>query len=66
MQGTRELLGVSELEGLSGVSRHTWRLWLRQGRLPTVKLGGRVLVLRRDYDAFVGACRTESPAQARR
>jgi len=60
--GDRELLSVTDLEGFSGVSRYTWRMWLRQGRLPTVRLGGRVLVLRRDYDEFVEASRTESPA----
>jgi excisionase family DNA binding protein len=37
----------------SSLSRHTWRLWLRQRKLPAVRLGRRVLVAERDYEEFI-------------
>ena len=33
------LLSLEALEARSMISRHTWRKWLRQGRLPAVRLG---------------------------
>ncbi len=51
------LLGLRELQERSDVSRHTWRLWLRQGKLPSVRLGRRLLVDERDYDAYIAANR---------
>jgi hypothetical protein len=47
------LWSVQMLEQDSGVSRYTWRLWLRQRRLPCVRLGSRVLVEESDYRAFI-------------
>jgi excisionase family DNA binding protein len=53
-QGQR-LLSLEALEERSTVSRHTWRLWLRQSKLPAVRLGRRVLVREHDYEQFVAA-----------
>ena len=47
------LLSLETLEERSDVSRHTWRLWLRQGKLPGVRLGRRLLVAESDYLRFV-------------
>jgi len=52
------LLSLEALEERSDVSRHTWRLWLRQGKLPAVRLGRRLLVEEADYQRFVQANRT--------
>lgn len=38
------LLGVTELEEMTGVSRWTWRRWAYDGRLESVKLGKRLLI----------------------
>jgi hypothetical protein len=51
------LLSVGQLQKDSGVSAYTWRLWLRQRRLPCVRLGSRVLVEEKDYRAYVAANR---------
>ena len=53
------LLDVKELDRRSGISMHTWRLWLRQGRLPVIRVGRLVRVDERDYETFIQACRTE-------
>jgi excisionase family DNA binding protein len=45
------------LEERSDISRHTWRLWLRQRKLPAVRLGRRLLVAEADYERFVAANR---------
>lgn len=54
-----KLLPVTELQersgGKDGVSVHSWRLWIRQGKLPSVKLGSRVLVRESDYLKFIEA-----------
>lgn len=55
-----ELLSVSRLQELSGVSRFTWRTWIREGRLPVVRLGRRVLVKAEDYENFLADSRTEA------
>lgn len=47
------LLSLEALEERSNVSRYTWRLWLRQGKLPAVRLGRRLLVDQVDYEAFI-------------
>ena len=39
------------------IHRHTWRLWLRQKKLPAVRLGRRLLVAEVDYERFVAANR---------
>ncbi len=54
------LLGLEALEERSGVSRHTWRQWVRQRRLPSVRLGRRLLVSTEDYERFIAANRVEA------
>lgn len=50
------MLNLKELpEKSGGVSIHSWRLWIRQGKLPSVKLGSRVLVREQDYLHFIEA-----------
>jgi hypothetical protein len=51
------LLSLETLEERSDISRHTWRLWLRQKKLPAVRLGRRLLVAEVDYERFVAANR---------
>jgi excisionase family DNA binding protein len=51
------LLRVEDLEQDSRISRHTWRAWIRQGRLPVIRAGRRVRVEEADYRAFLDACR---------
>lgn len=47
------LLSVKDLERETGISRYTWRAWLRAGKLPAVKLGRRVRVAEEDLKRFV-------------
>ena len=49
------LLTVQELEADSRISRYTWRAWIRQGRLPVLRLGRRVRVAEEDYRRFLAA-----------
>jgi excisionase family DNA binding protein len=49
------LLSLVDLETRSSLSRHTWRAWIRQRRLPHVRLGRRIFVREADYEAFVRA-----------
>jgi excisionase family DNA binding protein len=51
------LFSVRDLEERTGISRYTWRAWLREGRLPYVKLGRRVAVQERDLEVFLEANR---------
>lgn len=39
-----QFLGVAEAEMLTGVSRWTWRRWVYDGRVASVKLGKRLLI----------------------
>ena len=53
------LLSLPELEERSGgISRHTWRLWCRQGRLVSVRLGRRLMVEESAYVDYIARCRT--------
>jgi excisionase family DNA binding protein len=51
------LLDLLALEERSTVSRHTWRLWARQGRIASVRLGRRLLFREKDFLDFVEANR---------
>jgi len=52
------LLTVVDLEKESKVSRHTWRAWIREGRLPVLRLGRRVRVDEADFRRFIAESRT--------
>jgi len=47
------LLTVEELERDSKISRHTWRAWIRQGKVPIVRMGRCVRVELTAYRAFL-------------
>lgn len=53
------LLSLPEAASRLGVSRHTMRAWIRQRRLPFVRLGRRVLLHPRDVENFIEANRVE-------
>ncbi len=44
---------VEWLEKDSGISKHTWRAWIRLGRVPVIRLGRRVRVAEEDYRRFL-------------
>ena len=52
------LLTVVDLERESQISRHTWRSWIAQGRLPVLRLGRRVRVSQEDFRKFISQNRT--------
>jgi hypothetical protein len=54
------LMDFRDLEADSKVSRHTWRLWVRQRKLAHVRLGRRVLVEEAAYRQFLAERRQES------
>ncbi len=60
------LLSVEQLERDSGVSRHTWRSWIRSGRIIAVRLGRRVRVEEEEYRRFIERCRTRPSAEVAR
>jgi excisionase family DNA binding protein len=43
-------------EFLGGISRHTVRAWIRQGRLQRVRIGRRVMLTQADLERFVTSC----------
>lgn len=59
-KGDTMLLTVEDLERESQISRHTWRLWLKQNKLQAVRLGRRVRVERSEYERFVADNRSEA------
>ncbi len=52
------LLTVLDLEKESQVSRHTWRSWIREGRIAVLRLGRRVRVDEADFRKFMAENRT--------
>lgn len=57
------LLSVEELQERTGISKHTWRHWLKRGLLPCVKLGRLVKVKEEDFQQFVEANRRHGQVQ---
>lgn len=55
-----DLMDVRALEAESSISKFTWRVWMRERRVPVVRLGRRVFVARTDYEKFVRAGRIEA------
>jgi predicted site-specific integrase-resolvase len=47
------LMTVIDLEKDSQISRHTWRVWIRLGKVPTVRLGRCVRVDENTYRKFL-------------
>ena len=47
------LLSVEQLQERTGISKHTWRRWVRRGLLPSVKLGRLVKVTEEDLQRFI-------------
>jgi excisionase family DNA binding protein len=52
-----QLLSLEALEARSMISRHTWRKWLHQRRLPAVRLGSRLMVAAPDFEKFIATHR---------
>ncbi len=52
------LLTVLDLEARTQVSRFTWRSWIKQGRVPVVRIGRRVRVAEEDLRKFLAQNRT--------
>ena len=52
-----QLLSLEALEARSMISRHTWRKWLRERRLPGVRLGSRLMVATPDFEKFIATHR---------
>jgi len=52
------MLTVVDLERESQISKHTWRAWIREGRLPVLRLGRRVRVAEADFRRFLAENRT--------
>lgn len=51
------LLPLEDLEADSKISRHTWREWIRAGKIATIRGGRSVCVSEADYRSFVERCR---------
>jgi excisionase family DNA binding protein len=59
------MLTVEDLERESKVSKYTWRAWIREGKVPVVRIGRRVRVKEEDYRQFIAESRTPA-REARR
>jgi excisionase family DNA binding protein len=57
---TRPLMGIAEGAMRLGISKFTLRSWIRQGIIPHIRLGRRVLLDPRDLDRFIQASRVEA------
>ena len=60
------LLTVKDLEKLSQISRHTWRAWIAQGKLPVIRAGRRVRVEEEAFREFLKKCRVPARGDAGR
>jgi excisionase family DNA binding protein len=62
-----DLLTVSEVSKLTGMSVNTLNQWRSQGlHIPYVKLGKAVRYLRKDVELYILRCRVEVPPDRRR
>ena len=52
------LLTVKDLSRDTKIAMSTWRLWIRQGKVPVVRLGRAVRVTEIDYHNLVNQNRT--------
>jgi excisionase family DNA binding protein len=59
------LFTVEELERDSKISRHTWRAWIREGRIAVTRLGRRVRVREEDYRKFLTENRSPARSEER-
>ena len=57
------MLTVIDMERESQISKHTWRAWIREGRVPVLRLGRRVRVDEVDFRKFIAENRT--PARSK-
>jgi excisionase family DNA binding protein len=60
IMNTEKLLSVDEAADKMGVSPLTMRAWLRQRRLPYLKLERRVLITPQDVQQFLDSNRIEA------
>jgi len=60
------LLTVTDLERDSHISKYTWWSWIREGKLPVVRLGRRIRVEMEAYQHFIAQNRVEGRVPARR
>lgn len=58
---TDEFLTVADIAGLLKLNSQTIRNWIDAGKLPAVRIGRRVRVLRRDLDELIESGRTTLP-----
>jgi excisionase family DNA binding protein len=52
LRDPRDWISQAEAARLRGVSRQAIALLVKKGRLPTLKIGGRLLVQRKDVEEF--------------
>ena len=62
---TRPLIGIAEGATRLGISKFTLRSWIRQGVVPHVRLGRRVLLAPIDIEKLIASNRVEARAAAR-
>jgi excisionase family DNA binding protein len=55
-------MDLATLERETKISRYTWRNWLREGWLPSFRLGRRLCVREEDFVAFVKSRRQATAA----
>jgi len=54
---------LGELAEMTGVSERTLRKWAREEGMPVCRVGGRVLVLPSDFEAWLRTHQEPSPAE---
>ncbi len=59
------MFSVVDLERETKISQHTWRGWIREGRIPAKRIGRRVRVEEADFKKFIAEYSTPAREQAR-
>jgi excisionase family DNA binding protein len=63
MDVARRVYYVSEVAEILGVSRQTVLKYLKSGLMPGIRVGGRYLIMKDEFEAFLrSGGRTSSPA----
>jgi excisionase family DNA binding protein len=61
---TRRTYTVLEVAEMLGISRSTAYLCVRRGEIPSLKLGGRVVISRTAFETFLAAAASVSTVRA--
>ena len=59
------LMSIEKAGQILGLSKHTLRKWIREGRVPVVRLGRRVLIAEEDIKSLIRSNRIPAGSPAK-